>query len=137
MAAAFVATAIFTRPAWSDAAAGLLPTVPTGVGLLLVALVGTNFSLNAAFYAGYASRERGLRCEQYRKTTLADTIPGIVAPGVMTALVIAAAADVLGRIAGRRGAASCQIFGVPPSHPGQVRPRNLSRCLTRPPGYGK
>jgi manganese transport protein len=49
MVASFVATAIITRPDWGDAAAGLLPTVPTGVGLLLVALVGTNFSLNAAF----------------------------------------------------------------------------------------
>ena len=112
MAASFVATAIITRPDWGDAAAGLLPTVPTGVGLLLVALVGTNFSLNAAFYAGYASRERGLRREQYRETTLADTIPGIVAPGIMTALVIAAAAAVLGGTGGQEGATLEQFSGV-------------------------
>jgi manganese transport protein len=112
MAASFIATAIITRPDWGDAAAGLLPTVPTGVGLLLVALVGTNFSLNAAFYAGYASRERGLRREQYRETTLADTIPGIVAPGIMTALVIAAAAAVLGGTGGQEGATLEQFSGV-------------------------
>ena len=75
---------------------GLIPNIPPGVGLLIVALVGTNFSINAAFYAGYATRERGLRPDQYRDATIADTIPGIVAPGVMTCLVIMVAAAVLG-----------------------------------------
>ena len=112
MAVSFIATAIITRPDWGDAAPGPVPTVPAGVGLLLVALVGTNFSLNAAFYAGYASRERGLRREQYRETTLADTIPGIVAPGIMTALVIAAAAAVLGGTGGEAGAT---MHSSPPS----------------------
>ncbi|QFU91763.1 Nramp family divalent metal transporter [Amycolatopsis sp. YIM 10] len=95
MAVSFVVTAVLSRPDWGDAAGGLVPTVPAGTGLLLVALVGTNFSINAAFYTGYATRERGLRRDQYRQSTLVDTIPGIVAPGVMTALVIVAAAAVL------------------------------------------
>jgi manganese transport protein len=96
MGICFLLTAILSRPDWSQASAGLLPTVPSGTGLLLVALVGTNFSINAAFYTGYASRERGLRREDYRDTTWADTIPGIVAPGIMTMMVIIAAAAVLG-----------------------------------------
>ena len=75
-----------------------------------MALVGTNF-LNAAFYAGYASRERGLRRDQYRETTIADTIPGIVAPGVMTALVIAAAAVLSGK-GGPEGATLQQFSAV-------------------------
>ncbi|TWF80756.1 NRAMP (natural resistance-associated macrophage protein)-like metal ion transporter [Pseudonocardia hierapolitana] len=95
MAVSFVVTAVLSGPDWSAAAGGLVPSVPAGTGLLLVALVGTNFSINAAFYTGYAARERGLRRDQYRDTTLADTVPGIVAPGVMTALVIVAAAAVL------------------------------------------
>lgn len=111
MGICFVTTAVLSRPDWSDAAVGLVPTVPTGTGLLLVALVGTNFSINAAFYAGYASRERGLRRDQYRETTLADTIPGIVAPGIMTALVIVAAAAVLGGT-GQAGASFAQLAGV-------------------------
>lgn len=109
MAVCFVLTAVLSRPSWTGAAAGLLPTIPSGTGLLLVALVGTNFSINAAFYTGYASRERGLRRDQYRDTTLADTIPGIVAPGIMTALVIIAAAAVLG---GEEGASLAQLAGV-------------------------
>ena len=58
MAVSFIATAIITRPDWGDAAAGLVPTVPAGVGLLLVAC-RHQLLLNAAFYAGYTSRERG------------------------------------------------------------------------------
>lgn len=95
MAAGFLASAVLTKPDWVEVADGFVPSLPPGAGLLLVALVGTNFSINAAFYTGYASRERGLRPEQYRATTLADTIPGIVAPGVMTILVIVVAATAL------------------------------------------
>jgi manganese transport protein len=109
MAISFVVTAVLSRPDWTDAAGGLLPTIPAGTGLLLVALVGTNFSINAAFYTGYAARERGLRRDQYRDTTVADTIPGIVAPGVMTALVIVAAAAVL---QGAEGSSLAQLAGV-------------------------
>ena len=113
MAISFIATAIITQPDWLAAGTGaVVPQVPGGVGLLLVALVGTNFSLNAAFYAGYASRERGLRPDQYHDTTLADTIPGIVAPGIMTALVIAAAAAVLGGQGGPGGATLAQFSAV-------------------------
>jgi manganese transport protein len=113
MATSFIATAIITQPDWLAAGKGaVVPEIPGGVGLLLVALVGTNFSLNAAFYAGYASRERGLRRDQYRETTIADTIPGIVAPGVMTALVIAAAAAVLGGKGGPEGATLQQFSAV-------------------------
>src|SRR3546814_12831755 len=98
----------------------VVPTVPDGVGLLLVALVGTNFSLNAAFYAGYASRERGLRAADYRDTTLADTIPGILAPGIMTALVIAAAAATLAGEGGPAGAPIQQFSAV---HTGRTSSR--------------
>ncbi len=113
MACSFIVTAIITKPDWIAAGTGaVIPTVPSGVGLLLVALVGTNFSLNAAFYAGYASRERGLRRDQYRETTIADTIPGIVAPGIMTALVIAASAAVLSGKGGPEGATLQQFSAV-------------------------
>jgi manganese transport protein len=112
MAAAFVATAIVTRPDWLAAAGGMLPVIPADTGLLLVALVGTNFSINAAFYTGYASRERGLKREQYRETTLVDTIPGITAPGIMTALVIVAAAATLDGVGGEKGATVNQFSAI-------------------------
>lgn len=111
MGICFVLTAVLAKPDWGAAAAGLVPSIPAGTGLLLVALVGTNFSINAAFYTGYASRERGLTRSQYRETTLADTIPGIVAPGVMTMLVIIAAAAVLSG-SGSQGATLAQLADV-------------------------
>lgn len=96
MAIAFILSAFISNPDWADAAAGLIPTAPDGAWLLIVALVGTNFSVNAAFYTSYGTKERGRTEEQYRDVTLVDTIPGIVAPGVMTSLVIVVAAAVLG-----------------------------------------
>lgn len=97
MAIAFIASAFMSNPDWAAAGVGLLPTVPGGSWLLIVALVGTNFSVNAAFYTAYGTKERGRTEVDYRDATIVDTIPGIVAPGIMTALVIVVAASVLGQ----------------------------------------
>jgi len=96
MAITFIASAFISNPDWAAAGAGLLPTAPDGAWLLIVALVGTNFSVNAAFYTSYGTRERGRSEADYRDITVVDTIPGIIAPGIMTALVIVVAASVLG-----------------------------------------
>lgn len=96
MAIAFIASAFIANPDWSAAGSGLLPTFPPGAWLLIVALVGTNFSVNAAFYTSYGTKERARTEADYRDITIVDTIPGIVAPGVMTALVIVVAASILG-----------------------------------------
>jgi manganese transport protein len=97
MAIAFVASAFIANPDWIAAASGLIPSAPDGSWLLIIALVGTNFSINAAFYTAYGTKERRRTEEQYRDVTIVDTIPGIVAPGIMTALVIVVAASVLGQ----------------------------------------
>ncbi|AEG44644.1 Nramp family divalent metal transporter [Isoptericola variabilis] len=96
MSISFVASAFIAAPDWSAAAAGLIPEVPADAELLVVALVGTNLSVNAAFFTAYGTKARNRTADEYRDTTLADTIPGIVAPGIMTALVIMVAASVLG-----------------------------------------
>ncbi|MGP3958019.1 Nramp family divalent metal transporter [Nonomuraea sp. 3N208] len=111
MAAGFLASAVLTGPDWAAAGAGLVPTVPSGVGLLLVALVGTNFSINAAFYTGYAVRERKLTRDQYGMITVGDTVPGIVAPGLMTILVIIVAATATTQT-GTKAATLAQLAGV-------------------------
>lgn len=96
MAFGFIASAIMARPDWSAALMGAAPSFPPGAELLIIALVGTNFSINAAFFTSYATRARGIVPDQYRDTTITDTIPGIVAPGIMTCLVMMVAAAVLG-----------------------------------------
>ncbi|MDN3494909.1 Nramp family divalent metal transporter [Planococcus sp. APC 4015] len=97
MAIAFIASAFIANPDWIQAASGLIPSAPDGSWLLIVALVGTNFSINAAFYTSYGTKERGRTEADYRDVTMVDTIPGIIAPGIMTALVIVVAAAVLGQ----------------------------------------
>ncbi|QHC68666.1 divalent metal cation transporter [Rathayibacter sp. VKM Ac-2759] len=97
MAIAFIGSAFIANPDWVQAASGLIPTAPDGSWLLIIALVGTNFSINAAFYTAYGTKERGRTAEDYRDVTVVDTVPGIIAPGVMTALVIVVASAVLGR----------------------------------------
>ncbi|NYF12514.1 Mn2+/Fe2+ NRAMP family transporter [Pseudoclavibacter sp. JAI123] len=97
MAICFVVSAFVVNPDWADAGRGLIPTAPEGSWLLIVALVGTNFSINAAFYTSYGTKERGRTEEDYRDVTLVDTIPGIIAPGIMTGLVIVVAAGALGK----------------------------------------
>ena len=96
MAVGFIASAFLAGPDWGAGVAGMVPSFPPGAELLIIALVGTNFSINAAFFTSYATRERGIRADQYRDATITDTIPGIVAPGIMTCLVIMVAAAVLG-----------------------------------------
>ncbi|MBB4935437.1 Mn2+/Fe2+ NRAMP family transporter [Lipingzhangella halophila] len=103
MALGFVLSAVLTQPHWLDVGAGFVPTVPAGAEVLLIALVGTNFSMNAAFYIGYATRERGLTQEQYRATTFTDTIPGIAAPGIMAVFIIVAAATTAGEVGTNAG----------------------------------
>jgi Mn2+/Fe2+ NRAMP family transporter len=96
MAVGFIASTFLAGPDWGAGVAGMVPSLPPGAELLIIALVGTNFSINAAFFTSYATRERGISADQYRDATITDTIPGIVAPGIMTCLVIMVAAAVLG-----------------------------------------
>jgi manganese transport protein len=97
MAIGFISSAFVSRPDWVQALDGLMPQLPAGSEILIVALVGTNFSINAAFYNAYGTKERRRTAGDYRDVTIVDTVPGIVAPGIMTALVIVVAAAVLGR----------------------------------------
>ncbi|TAP25653.1 MULTISPECIES: Nramp family divalent metal transporter [Micrococcaceae] len=103
MAVAFIASAVIAKPDWYQSAAGLVPQLPAGSEILVVALVGTNFSINAAFYNSYGIKENARSRADYRDITLVDTIPGIVAPGIMTALVIMVSAAVLGSTGSQAG----------------------------------
>jgi NRAMP (natural resistance-associated macrophage protein)-like metal ion transporter len=111
MAVAFIVSAVIANPDWVAAASGLIPAAPDGSWLLIVALVGTNFSINAAFYTSYGTKERGRTAADYRDVTIVDTIPGIVAPGIMTALVIVVAAAVLGAT-GKAAGTITELAGI-------------------------
>jgi Mn2+/Fe2+ NRAMP family transporter len=108
MAFCFIVSAFISNADWAAAASGLIPTVPGGAWLLIIALVGTNFSITAAFYASYGTKERKRSEEEYKDVTIVDTLPGIIAPGIMTSLVIIVAAAVLGAT----GQAATTIVGL-------------------------
>lgn len=103
MGIAFIASTIVAQPDWYRAMEGMTPSLPAGSEILIVALVGTNFSINAAFYTSYGIKENRRTRADYRDITLVDTIPGIVAPGIMTALVIMVSAAVLGKTGAEAG----------------------------------
>ncbi|WP_267277948.1 Nramp family divalent metal transporter [Arthrobacter sp. CDRTa11] len=103
MGIAFIASTVVAQPDWYRSMAGMVPQLPPGSEILIVALVGTNFSINAAFYTSYGIKEHRRTRADYRDITLVDTIPGIVAPGIMTALVIMVAAAVLGKTGAEAG----------------------------------
>ncbi|NQX26150.1 Nramp family divalent metal transporter [Microbacteriaceae bacterium VKM Ac-2854] len=111
MAAAFITSAFIANPDWGAAASGLIPRVPSDAWLLVIALVGTNFSINAAFFTSYGTKERARSAEDYRDITAVDTIPGILAPGIMTSLVIVVAASVLGAT-GQTATTMAQLGGI-------------------------
>jgi manganese transport protein len=103
MGIAFIASTVVAQPDWYRSLEGMVPQLPAGSELLIIALVGTNFSINAAFYTSYGIKEHRRTRADYRDITLVDTIPGIVAPGIMTALVIMVAAAVLGKTGAEAG----------------------------------
>lgn len=100
MGIAFVVSAFMVNPEWNEAANGLIPEIPEDAWLLVIALVGTNFSVNAAFYTSYGTKEHTRAEKEYKDLLIADTIPGILAPGIMTMLVIIVAAATLGQTGG-------------------------------------
>jgi manganese transport protein len=106
MGIAFIASTVVAQPDWYRAMEGMAPQLPAGSEILIVALVGTNFSINAAFYTSYGIKEHRRTRADYRDITLVDTIPGIIAPGIMTALVIMVAAAVLGKTGAEAGTIS-------------------------------
>ncbi|CAG9297598.1 Nramp family divalent metal transporter [Celerinatantimonas diazotrophica] len=94
MSLGFLGSAVLSDPNWVHVSLGFIPSIPSDAGYLLIALIGTNFSINSAFYSGYSIHERGLKPEQYKGLTIADTIPGNIATAVMTILVIIVSAAV-------------------------------------------
>ena len=94
LAVAKIISAVVAKPDWWRAAEGLIPTIPAGSTTVVIALIGTCLSANAAFFTSYGTQERKRTETDYRDVTIVDTIPGITAPGIMTTLVILVAAKV-------------------------------------------
>jgi manganese transport protein len=90
----FLITAIVARPEGGALVRGFVPNIPEGAGLLIIALIGTTFSVVAAFYQGYLVQEKGWREDEYEQGA-ADALSGIIVLSLITILVMVAAAAVL------------------------------------------
>lgn len=124
MVIVFAITAIMAQPNWLDVGQGFIPGPISGGSVAVFAVLGTNLSVYAAFYATYTIREKGTGTHDYRSTTLVDTLPGVIIPGIMTIFIIIAGAtvlrgetlesadDIAGALAPSVGAAASYIFAI-------------------------
>ena len=93
MVVAFLINCVVARPSLLDALQGLIPTRMDGDQWLLVALIGTTFSVAAAFYQAYLARERQWKAADQR-AGMVDSIIGITTLGIITLIIMLTSAAV-------------------------------------------
>lgn len=91
---AFVSTLLLSKPGLSNVATGLIPSVPQGSFILVIAFFASTFSIVGAFYQSYLVQER-IRVRPNVKTKSTDSLPGILILGLLSAIVIISAATIL------------------------------------------
>jgi manganese transport protein len=117
--ACFLFNLLLAGPNPIEVVRGLVPRIPSGLSLglpqrsadgvadpmiLVASLLGTTFSVGAAFYQGNLVRERGWTLREYRKG-ISDTIAGVsVLTGVSVAIMITTATVIPGQPASDIGA---------------------------------
>jgi len=108
----FLVNVILSRPSLSGIIRGLIPSWPEGVSLgvpekiggvihdpmiLIASLLGTTFSVAAAFYQGNLVREKGWTIKDYRRG-IGDSIAGVcVLTGISAIIMITAATVIPGK----------------------------------------
>jgi manganese transport protein len=108
----FVINIILASPSLTDILKGLIPRIPEGITLgvphkvngkiedpllLIASLLGTTFSVAAAFYQGNLVREKGWTIKEYRNG-IGDSIAGVaVLTGVSAVIMITAATVIPGQ----------------------------------------
>ncbi|QDT16912.1 NRAMP family divalent metal transporter [Alienimonas californiensis] len=113
MAAAFLVNLAFARPSISEALRGLIPSAPGGdlraLGVPLLGLVATTFSVAGAFYQAYLVKEKGwTRADGGRASV--EAVLGAAALGAMTGtILLTAAATLHGRAGGAEVASTADL----------------------------
>ncbi len=94
MLLAFFLTLLLTRPNLSDILNGLLPSLPDGSELLVIALVASSFSIVGAFYQAYLVQEKGWQPGDLIRAQ-SESRNGIIILGLLSGMVMMCAASVL------------------------------------------
>jgi Mn2+/Fe2+ NRAMP family transporter len=94
MLVAFLFTFFLSLPALPELAGGLVPAIPDGSVVLIIAFMASCFSIVGALYQSYLVQEKK-RLSPGLKQKSSDSFPGILILGIMSAIVMICAATVL------------------------------------------
>ncbi len=94
MLLSFIFTVIIARPDFMQLAKGLVPEIPGGSVILVIALVASSFSIAGAFYQSYLVQEKGWKKEEVKKVK-SETFTGILVLGLISGMILVSSAAIL------------------------------------------
>jgi Mn2+/Fe2+ NRAMP family transporter len=94
MLLSFLFTLMVAQPGLDQVLAGLIPTVPTGAVILVIAMVASSFSIAGAFYQSYLVQERGWQKEEVKKVKR-ESFSGILILGIISSMILVSSGAIL------------------------------------------
>jgi manganese transport protein len=94
MLLAFLFTLLLARPVLAEVLTGLVPTVPDGSMILVIALVASSFSIGGAFYQSYLVQAKGWKKTEATKVTR-ESFAGIFILGLISSMLLMSAGAIL------------------------------------------
>ena len=94
MLLSFIFTVVLAKPNISNLLQGLIPSIPKGALLLVVAMVASSFSIAGAFYQAYLVQEKGWRLSE-KKLAINEGLSGILILGMISGMILISAASIL------------------------------------------
>lgn len=94
MLISFLFTVIIAKPDWVGILQSLVPSVPNGSLLLVIALVASTFSIGGAFYQSYLVQARGWNTSSATQAKR-EAFTGILVLGMISGMILVSAATIL------------------------------------------
>jgi manganese transport protein len=94
MLISFIFTVVLARPAMNHLLQGLIPSIPQGALLLVVAMVASSFSIAGAFYQAYLVQEKKWKLSE-KKLAINEGLSGILILGLISGMILISAASIL------------------------------------------
>ncbi|WP_228690321.1 Nramp family divalent metal transporter [Lunatimonas sp.] len=94
MLISFLFTVVISKPDWVRILQSLVPSVPEGSLLLVIALVASTFSIGGAFYQSYLVQERGWKTSSATQAKK-EAFTGILVLGLISGMILVSAATIL------------------------------------------
>lgn len=94
MLVSFLFTLLVAQPDFSQILAGLVPTVPPGALILVIAMVASSFSIAGAFYQSYLVQEKGWQRDEVKKVKR-ESFSGILILGIISSMILVSSGAIL------------------------------------------